>query len=156
MPPAEDASPDQDTVLEALYRYSHAIDHGDVADFVDCFTPSAVFEVRYGDPGENLRFEGSEALGGLFATIRGLDGPFKHLIELPLITMTSPSEAEVVSYSVVFSGAGTPHVHALGRYLDRLDRGQDGKWRLAERVAEVDATEGKRQFVDASSSILEQ
>jgi hypothetical protein len=33
---------------------------------------------------------------------------------------------------------GRSYVHAIGRYHDRLQRRQDGRWRFVERIAAVE------------------
>jgi hypothetical protein len=34
-------------VLRALYRYGHAIDYGDEQEWVDCFLPNGVYDLRF-------------------------------------------------------------------------------------------------------------
>ena len=37
---------DERAILETLYQYGHAMDYGPDADFVDCFTPDGLWDVR--------------------------------------------------------------------------------------------------------------
>ena len=39
---------DRDRILEALYRYAHAVENGTDEEFVACFTDDAVFDIHYG------------------------------------------------------------------------------------------------------------
>ena len=57
----------------------------------------------------------------------------------PQIVVTG-DEASVVSYflRVEPRDAASTQIVASGRYLDRLVRCDDGRWRFMERVAEID------------------
>src|SRR5262252_9551538 len=41
-----EALEDERAILQTLYQYGHAMDYGPDADFIDCFTPVGVWDVR--------------------------------------------------------------------------------------------------------------
>ncbi len=61
----------------------------------------------------------------------------------PLVDVAG-DEASVAAYWLLLErhdGDGTPVIAAFGRYRDRLVRSPaDGRWRIADRFAEVEAT----------------
>lgn len=129
-------------VLGTLYRYGHSIDYGLEPEWLDCFAPDGAFEVRYRVAAKpSRRFEGRDDLARFIAAhSRAPHRWHKHLLFEPLITVDG-GRARVRSYFARLDadGDGTPFVRAFGRYLDELVRGSDGKWRFAERIAEVEA-----------------
>src|SRR4029077_19266538 len=100
----------------------HSIDYGREAQWIDCFTPDAVWEVRR--PGEKTwRYEGHEALTKFIPTHpRAPEDWLKHLNLEPQITI-SGDRAEVESYVVRIDEHPTgPYIQVFGRYLDTLVR----------------------------------
>ena len=63
----------------------------------------------------------------------------KHLLIEPRVVVTG-DEASVQSYflRVEPQDSAPTQIVASGRYLDRLIRCDDGRWRITERVAEID------------------
>ena len=49
-------------VLKTLHAYAHAIDYGDEAGWVDCFTPDGIFEVHSSVAEFNFRVAGEHDL----------------------------------------------------------------------------------------------
>ena len=129
-------------VLDTLYRYGHSIDYGLEEDWLDCFAAGGAFDVHYRVGAKwSRRYEGRSELAGFIAGhSRAPDRWHKHLLFEPLVTVDG-DRATARSYFARLDAAddGTPFVRAFGRYLDELVRGSDGRWRLVERIAEVEA-----------------
>lgn len=129
---------DERAILRTLYTYGHAIDYGEEARWVDCFTEDGVFHVEFAGNTPSMRFEGRAALAAFVA-----DHPcapealHKHLLLNPLIDVQG-DEAKVASYfQMLLEIDGLPETYCFGRYLDRMRRCADGVWRFVERKAEV-------------------
>jgi SnoaL-like domain len=142
---------DRELVLEALYRYAHAVESGTDQDFVDCFTADAAFDIHYGDSPnpipvhmgkrheEGVLHEGTEQLAAYIAGTRArvAGNPQLRMLADPIISVDG-DEATARSYLVgVMSANGSPVLMDLGRYGDRLRRVAPGEWRIAHRVVEV-------------------
>jgi 3-phenylpropionate/cinnamic acid dioxygenase small subunit len=132
---------DERAIMVTLYRYGDALDHGDRDEFLDCFTPDAEYEVRMRlDSSNGFTFEGPEQLGAYFDGHTHAPAAFhKHVTVNPLITIDG-SVADARSYflRVDSPNAGPAVVLAAGRYVDRLERGEDGRWRIRSRCCEVE------------------
>ena len=149
--PAPDPTPealrallDERAVLRTLHEYAHAMDGGDESAWVDCFTADAVFDVVEVVGGRRVHRE--EGRGDLARYVAGYPKPprfRKHVIVDPLVDVDG-DEASVAAYWLLLErhdDDGTPVVAAFGRYRDRLVRSpSDGRWRIADRFAEVEAT----------------
>jgi SnoaL-like domain len=143
---------DERAILDTLHRYGHAIDYGLEAEFLDCFTEDAVWDVRAASEAvyrEQLRVgrqparrQGREELARFIAHhTRAPDRLHKHLMVDPRISIEGDT-ANVISYFLRVdanpSDTGA-NIRTFGRYLDRLLRCPDSRWRLTERIAETDA-----------------
>lgn len=147
-PPAEGSARPEDraAVLDVLHRYGHALDGGDEAAFLSCFTPDATWEVVVGPAAAGgvarpRRCEGHEELAAFAAAhTRRPDAWHQHLLASPRVDVDVDGGAAVAESCFVRLDAGPsgPRITAFGRYHDRLVRGDDGRWRLISRVAEVD------------------
>jgi len=129
-------------VVRNLHRYAHAIDYGDEAAWVDCFTEDGVFDVRSRHPHQLKRLiSGREALAEFVSRhTRAPELWHKHLLVEPLVDVHGPDSASCRSYlAVVMEHDDLPVLRVFGRYLDRLVRGEDGLWRFRERIAEVES-----------------
>lgn len=129
-------------ILRLLHRYAHAMDYGDEQAWVDVFTPDAVFDVVETVGGRRVhREEGHAGLARYVASYPKPPDFCKHVIVDPLIEVDG-DEARVEAYWLFLQrdgATGHPVVTAFGRYHDRLVK-QDGRWRIAQRFAEVEAT----------------
>jgi hypothetical protein len=128
------------SILATLATYGHAIDYGAREEWLDCFDPLGAFEVRL--RGEvKARHDGREALARFIAGHTAMpEACHKHLLVEPRVHLDG-GEARVESYFVRLDddAEGRPVVHGFGRYLDRLARCDDGRWRFLERIAEIEA-----------------
>jgi hypothetical protein len=133
---------DEAAIVRRLHRYGHAIDGGDEAAWIDCFTADGVFE-GYGrrEGGDPLyRLEGRAALAEF---VNGhTRRPFAYHVHglLEPVVELDGDRARCVSYFVVLQHhESEPRVRVLGRYHDELVRDSDGEWRFARRTARIDS-----------------
>jgi ketosteroid isomerase-like protein len=130
---------DRNAILDTLRQYGHALDYGDFDRLTDCFTDDAVRENRRPD-GSVHRWEG--VAGTIDFATRHSHAPeqyHKHLVLNSLIEIHGDT-ANVVSYMFRFDPRdGEPSfVWGMGRYLDTMQRGSDGRWRIKRRVSEIE------------------
>lgn len=128
-------------ILRMLHAYARAMDTGDEAAWVDVFTPDAVFDVVEVVGGRRVHRE--DGHGDLAAYVAAYPKPpdfRKHVVVHPMIEVDG-DRATVEAYWLLLerTADGQPLVAAFGQYHDRLVK-QDGRWRIAERFAEVEAT----------------
>ena len=133
---------DERAILRTLYQYGHAMDNGPDVDFVDCFTPEGVWDVRMRVSDGAFQCRGHREIETSLAGQTSMRAPAlyaKHLVVDPLIVVTG-DEASVQSYflRVEPRDAAPTQIVASGRYLDQLVRCADGRWRFTERIAEID------------------
>lgn len=143
---------DERAVLDTLHRYGHSIDFGLESDWVDCFVDDAVYESRTDVPdrlasrrsgtGEStptgVRHRGRAALVAFAAAhTRAPEHRHMHCLVEPRVVVTG-DEATATSYFLRVDEKGDGReIKCFGRYLDRLVRCPDGRWRLRERIAEL-------------------
>jgi hypothetical protein len=134
---------DERSILQTLYQYGHAMDYGPDADFVSCFTADGTWEIRMRrNPDGSFRCQGRaeiEASLGPQASVRVPALYAKHLLVEPRITVAGDS-ADACSYflRVEPKDDSPSQIVASGRYIDRLTRCEDGRWRFQHRIAEID------------------
>ena|GEM_PF-31147 len=136
---------DREAVAAALRRYSRAIDAGEEAEWVDCFLLDGRFLVESDVAGyPQRRFEGAAELARFIASHSAPPAAHhKHLYLLPEIEVDG-DEARADGYFVhLLDRGGRPVMLSYGRYADRLRRCPDGRWRLVERRAAVEASEDR-------------
>jgi ketosteroid isomerase-like protein len=127
---------DERLILRTLYRYTHSIDTGDLARFLDCFLQDAVWEsTRYG-----LLGRGHSELEWRFKHhTHAPETIHKHMMSQPIIDVDG-DEATVVSYGWFLQVRPTgPFVSHFNTYRDRLRRCDDGVWRFSLRVIHGEA-----------------
>ena len=145
---------DERAILSTLYTYGHTIDYGLKEEWLDCFTEDAVYRVEHF--GTTLPFIGvDQPEGGL----KGQDALaeyinfhtnapamwHKHMLAEPVISLRNDNEASVESYFMrLDEDENGAYIFAFGRYRDRMVKGQDGKWRFAERICETENRFPKR------------
>jgi 3-phenylpropionate/cinnamic acid dioxygenase small subunit len=132
---------DERAIAATLYRYGDALDHGDRVEFLDCFTTDADYRVVMRVGSDNgFTHEGHEQLTAYFDSHTHAPAAFhKHVTVNPLVTVDGAAAA-VQSYflRVDSLGSGPAVVVAAGRYVDRFERGADGRWRIRSRRCEVE------------------
>src|SRR5262249_41935300 len=125
---------DEQAVLDALYRYAHSIDYAFEDEWVDCFTEDAVWETRRGPVARgaaNHRRQGHAALHEQFSHFTHPPEVWnKHMLVEPRLDLDG-DRCNVQSYFLVVCAHPTgSFVKVFGRYLDRLVRCPDGRWRF--------------------------
>jgi hypothetical protein len=134
---------DERAILQTLHQYGYSMDYGPDADFVDCFTPDGVWDVRKRtSSGSSFQCRGHREIEASLAGQTAVRAPAlyaKHIVVDARITLMG-EDASVQSYFLRVEPRGGAHsqIVASGRYLDRLVRCDDGRWRFTERVAEID------------------
>lgn len=144
---------DERGILRTMYEYCHSLDYSQGDRYADCFEPDGVFEKRLQGTVSEGRHQGRQVLRSRIestwaaAAAQGPNKPFeKHVILAPIITVRG-KEATAEAYWALLSSEpkdSGPSVRAFGRYKDRWAKGTDGKWRIKERIAEVEARSGGR------------
>ncbi|HEY7106605.1 MAG TPA: nuclear transport factor 2 family protein [Acidimicrobiia bacterium] len=129
-------------IVGTLYAYGLALDYGDGERFLACFTPDAEYVVEMRIEGTSgFTFRGHDELTQYFeGHTHAPDAWHKHITTNPSVTVRG-STADATSYFVrVDAGAesGPAVVLASGRYVDELERGEDGSWRIRSRRCEVE------------------
>lgn len=136
-------------INDLLARYGHAIDYGLEHEWVDCFHEDGVFDMRerlHDDrrssradwQASGIRHEGHAAIAAfVHRHTRAPDLYHKHLVLDPRVTVEG-DRASLQSYFLFVVESPEGAQFAFGRYLDRVSRGSDGRWRFDERIAEIE------------------
>ena len=128
-------------IVRMLHEYASAMDTGDQQAWLDCFMPDAVFDVVEVVGGRRVhREEGHDDLASYIAAYPKPPAFRKHVIVHPVIDVDL-HRATVEAYWLLLErdADGQPVLTAFGRYHDKLLK-HDGRWRIAERLAEVEAS----------------
>jgi ketosteroid isomerase-like protein len=133
---------DEKLIIETFHRYTHAIDYGDEAGWVDCFTPDGVFEVRsrHAEP-TTKRITGREELAAFVSQhTRAPELWHKHIVLQSVVDLDGDSATCMSYMAALVDHDDSPHIKVFGRYDDRVTRCADGRWRIAYRIAEVESS----------------
>ncbi len=132
---------DEREALRTLHSYGQALDAGDEDAFADCFTEDGTFTAGGRQPGHT-----TFALAGrdeLRAFAQGHSRPpvgyHQHHVAEPVIALDGDTARVRSTMFVVMEADGVPVLRVFGRYDDTLRRCSDGRWRIARRVAAIDA-----------------
>lgn len=126
--------------IEAVMnRYCQALDSARAADWLDCFTADALFEVLLPNGETYVRLEGAADFARFAAALHDRPG-HKHVYATPVFEVDlDAGEARGTSYFLLFAGdGGRAQVGSFGRVRDRFVR-QAGRWKIAERRLQTDA-----------------
>jgi ketosteroid isomerase-like protein len=133
---------DRRAILRTLHDYGHCLDYGDEAGFLDCWTPDAV--LGWSILPQPLRGH-AQIRAGFHQHTHAPQAWHKHLLAEPQIQL----DGDVAQVRSMFfrldpyPEAGGPEIYAFGRYVDRLVRCADGRWRFTERRVEKEAFHGE-------------
>ena len=139
---------DERDVVRTLYRYAHGLDYGPEAAFLDVFTQHGRWmRVEGRKPARS--FEGTHGLAQMFRDhTHAPDYYHKHVVVNPQVEVHGDT-ATAVSYLIyVTDHPDGPYIRAFSRCRDRLARCADGKWRIEERLAELESS-ADREFPPA-------
>jgi hypothetical protein len=131
---------DERGVIRTLHRYGQALDRGDADGFVDCFTADGTFTAGGRDPAHTtFSLRGRDALHAFAGGhSRPPHGYHQHHVAEPVVDLDGDTATCRSTMFVVMEHEERPVLRVFGRYEDRLERGDDGVWRFAERVAAID------------------
>lgn len=122
---------DERAILERLHLAAQLLDTQNYQAYADCFSEGASF-AAYAAGSEPRVIDGRAAL----ATYR----PYavaarRHFVLEPVVDLDQEGQTATANscFIVLEEHDGRPHVRVFGRYSDRLEKGDDGIWRLAER-----------------------
>jgi hypothetical protein len=118
-------------------RYSHALDHGEVDEWLDCWTSDGYFERFDSEPRARGHAELAEMARAL--TIRG-----RHITSDYVVTVEG-DVATQRSYCLFVDVDKDCSAVMFGTYRDRLRRTPDG-WKFQERIFHPDYVAADRIF----------
>lgn len=131
-------------IRSLLARIAHLADDGSLEEYLEQFTPDAVWQMPANDA-VGAPADRREGIDDIAAGVRsrresGLQGPgtaTRHAIISIDVQVRSAELAHAVAYWLFFSDtSGVPRVVSMGRYDDVL-RCTDGRWQLAGRTITV-------------------
>jgi hypothetical protein len=121
-------------ILTTLYAYGHALDSGDESMFIDCWTASA----RLIWPQTGLMV-GHEPIRNAFRShTHSPERLHKHLLMEPIIRTHADDATAESMFARLDDYDGVPEIRSYGKYIDRLVRCEDGRWRFAERLVQLE------------------
>jgi uncharacterized protein (TIGR02246 family) len=125
---------DERDILRVLHTYGHALDYGVEDAFVDCWTEDAVLHWPGPAP-----IGGREAIRAAFrAHTHAPEHYHKHIVVDPLVAVDGDRATVHSMFMRLDTIEGKPQIRAFGRYRDTLRREADGKWRLCERIPDIE------------------
>ncbi len=128
-------------IRELLHRYGAGLDLGDEEGWADCFTADGIWEIDGPGARQVLRLQGRDELRAWAAThTRAPAARHKHIVVDPLIAIDGDGATSTSYFMRVDGFDDGPTVQSLGRYVDDLVRGADGRWRFARRRVECEST----------------
>ncbi len=134
---------DERAIVQNIYTYCVALDRHRHEEWLDCFTEDAVLSyepsAKVAELRRKVRLEGRQQLSDFFAATAELVRASPKHVTVNSIVKVSGDEATAESVIVLFIDAGgSPELVSTGRYLDRLRRCADGRWRFSERIGHMD------------------
>lgn len=131
-------------IRSLLARIAHLADDGSLEDYLEQFTPDAVWQMPANDavgaPADRREGRDHIAAGVRARRQSGLQGPdtaTRHAIISIDVHVDTPDVAQTVAYWLFFADTTTaPRLVSMGRYDDVLRR-TDGRWQLAGRTITV-------------------
>lgn len=136
---------DAESIRVTLYAYGHALDYDCEAEFLDCWTQTAVLvwaPTPERDAGfAERRMVGIEAIAEAFRGHTHAPAMFhKHVLFQPQIRLAGDSATVESGFARLDESDGGPVVRSFGRYSDTLVRCEDGRWRFSLREASIEST----------------
>lgn len=123
----------RESVRNTIAAYTHNGDSYRLDQFVDCFLPEGVLELK-----GSQRLVGREAIMEFFTSkpivSSAEPSPIRHNVTNVYFTEVTPELVKVSCYFTVFSRVGLDH---FGRYRDELVPDGD-RWRFRHRLAATD------------------
>ena len=129
---------DEHQILGTLNDYCISIDQDRPDAWLDCFTDDAVLIYEGARPRKlTRRSQLNEFIRNIPAVQR--QSMPKHFSADAIINIITENEATVESVvALIIDVNGAPELLSTGRYLDKLRRSSDGRWRFCERLGYID------------------
>lgn len=127
-------------IRELLARASYALDVRDMELLEACFCEDARLELRIAGGGDELSFDGREAIMGLMRQSAAEQTDQRRHLTTNIFFQPSPDSAEpcvVSNLTLIAVEHGDIQLVSSGYYKDRV-RLVDGDYRLAQRRIELD------------------
>ena len=130
---------DERDVVRTLYRYAHGLDYGPEEAFLDVFTEHGTWRRVEGKlPARSFR--GRNGLAEMYRDHTHAPDYFhKHVIANPRVEVQGDTATALFYLIFICGHPDGPYVRAFSRCRDRLVRCADGRWRIEERQAELEA-----------------
>jgi ketosteroid isomerase-like protein len=126
---------DERAILHTLYTYAHGIDYGLEDEYAACWTEDAVLYWPAREP-----LAGRDAIMRAFREHTHAPAKYhKHFMAEPRIIVDGERATSDCYFARIDDYEGGPQIRSFGRYRDLLVRGEDGRWRFAERRCEREA-----------------
>jgi hypothetical protein len=127
---------DKEAIRQVVLRYCRGVDRADAELIASAYHPEAV------DEHGGARYTG-ETVGAGIVELTSSSRVTMHHVTNQLIDLFGPDRAASETYFTVWQtmdrGGAEHTLHALGRYLDRMER-RGGEWRIARRLVIVEFT----------------
>ncbi len=131
---------DEQAIMRTMNRYCRALDSGLADEWVDVFTDDAVFDTVLPDGTVYGHLTSREQFRAFLDDNPRLPivAP-KHVMANPIIELDgTTAQVESTFLYLLQTPGAPPQVIAWGHYHDQL-RKEDGRWRIAERIATTEA-----------------
>ncbi|MGV3549214.1 nuclear transport factor 2 family protein [Rhizobium sp.] len=131
-------------ILDTLNAYGHCLDTGDEAGWVNCFAENGRWSSQSPDPSRPpVDISGRAQLRDFAESHSRRPERFHiHIVVSPRVTLAEDLRtADVTSYmfTMMRHDGIAPVLRVFGRYIDQMEKCQDGRWRFTWRHAEIDA-----------------
>ena len=127
---------DKEAIRQVVLRYCRGVDRADAELIASAYHPDAV------DEHGGARYTG-ETVGAGIVELTSSSRVTMHHVTNQLIELLGPDRAASETYFTVWQtmdrGGAEHTLHALGRYVDRMER-RGGEWRIAHRLVIVEFT----------------
>lgn len=127
---------DEQEILNTLYAYGHSLDYGLEADWLNCWHEEAVLKWPNREP-----IKGHAVLTAVFRHHTHAPAAYhKHIVVEPVLRIDGDQATAACYFARLDRYPSGPHARSFGRYIDKLVRCPDGRWRFMERIAEREAS----------------
>jgi len=122
-------------IRRTLFSYGHAVDYGWEDLYADCFTAEAT--LYWPEPG--LMHGLAEIMTAFRKHTHAPARYHKHFLAEPLIIVTGGHAHVQSMFARLDDYDAGPGICAFGRYTDELVCCPDGRWRFADRHADIES-----------------